>query len=224
MQHLPLFLALCLALPLTAQRGTVSVSTLGSVMENNGGTQRFGSHDVEFSNPNSAIGLEIGYRTYSTNRVSLETGLRISSRNFKTTKFGESIFPQPGVIVQQGRVQGGYLTALTIPARVYYGVKPKWRTDKNQNSGLYAGASLQYNLVYKQADLDGIQYAIFRTANRRITPYVLTGFRTNGRLVQLQLEAALPLNKTYRDFNYDGVSHQLKFKEFFLSVGLGHTF
>ncbi|WP_116127591.1 hypothetical protein [Lewinella sp. IMCC34183] len=223
------FLALCallvtLSVAASGQSTAWSTFLIGSVMENNGEEQAFGTDRVQFYQPNSAIAAEVNYRRYGFGKWSFETGVRLSSRNFKTIRFGAPTPSASGGVERRGRIQGGYLTSLAVPVRVFYGTHRAHRTDANRSSGFYAGGMLRINANYGRGDLSGLQYAIYRAVHPRLSPSLLAGARTRGRLLNLQLEVELPLMAGQHTVAVDNTDYRFRFREFRFSVGVGHTF
>ncbi len=208
---------------LPAQRGIYSAYLSGSLFDNNGEHQYFDLDRVDFYHTNFGMELAVNYRFPTRGRASLETGLRIGHRGFMTARKASALSVEPGVLSRSSIVQGGSVTTFSVPARLFIGKPPAVRTDRNQGSGLYVGAALQYNLRHRN-DQNTLQYAIFREVNPRFLPYGMAGFRTKGGFLHWQMEFGMPLRRTNREFVDDGRTFSLWFREIYGSVGLGRAF
>ena len=108
------FLAVLLLLligttPLTAQRHTTSLFFTGNLIFNNNEEQWVGDYGITFGNPNLGLSAELTRRYYGKKRLSLETGLQLSTRNFKTIAFDRRDATLPG------RITEGYPLSLSVP-------------------------------------------------------------------------------------------------------------
>jgi hypothetical protein len=201
----------------------LSFFALGSLIQNDGGLAIFADHEIDFQNPNSALNIEFNYRKYTSTSISYEVGLRYGSRNLKTTAFSIEEILTDGREQTFGKVNVAYPKSLSVPFRIFLGAKPHRRTARNQSSGVFVGTTFQYNF-YPPFESLPIQQEMYGAFQQRIIPYVNFGGRTKGRWVNLQIEFMIPIRKHKLEFISDENPYVINFKEFFWSIGIGHTF
>ena len=219
-------LTLCLlfsAAVLPAQRGIFSTYASGTLFVNNGVQQYFDLDRVDFSRSDRGANLSFNYRFPTRGRASFETGIRLGHRGFLTARKPAALSAEPPIPNRTSFVQGGSVTTISVPARLFWGKPAALRTDRNQGSGIYMGAALQYGLRHRH-DQNALQYAIFRELNPRLLPYGMLGFRTKGGFLHWQVEWGLPLRRTTREFEDGGRTFSMWFREGYLSIGVGRAF